>query len=125
MFWRPNSSKFTPPYDVIELAGKIIVMVEVAGMSASDLKISLSRDRLVVTGIRHRPNLDSQAAHHRVEIGFGEFRLEVPLSWSVEQGLVSASYRDGFLQIELPRHTEKRIRINNLEKQQDETADDE
>lgn len=125
MFWRPSSSNFTPPYDVIELSDKIIVMVEVAGMNADDFKISLVRDRLVVTGVRHRPNLHTQAAHHRVEIGFGEFRLEVPLSWSVEQALVSASYRDGFLQIELPRRAQKQISIRNLDNQQDKIADDE
>lgn len=124
MFWRPNSRKFTPPYDVIELADKIIILVEVAGMNSNDLKINLAHKRLVITGVRHRPNLDSQA-HHRVEIGFGDFRLDVPLSWSVEQEMVSASYRDGFLQIDLPRRAEKQVRIMNVDKQQDEAANDE
>jgi HSP20 family protein len=125
MLWRPNSSSsFEPPYDVIELAEKIIILIEVAGVDPNDFRIDLINKRLIVTGVRHRPALDSQA-HHRVEIGYGEFRVVVQLQWSVQQNNVSAIYRDGFLQIDLPRQAERRIQIVNVDKKQGKEADDE
>jgi HSP20 family protein len=108
MVWRPNS-RFTPPTDVIELADRMIVLVEIAGMRASDFNVALFNHRLIITGTRERPSI--QGAYHQVEIGYGEFRVELMLPWQVEQDEVSASYREGFLQVELPRRPERAIRV--------------
>lgn len=126
MLWRPNdtNNRFTPPYDVIELEDQINIVIEVAGVKPSDLKLHLANQRLVIGGIRHRPVFEN-AAHHRVEIGYGEFRLDITLPWTVEQDGVSASYKDGFLQVELPRRAETQIRVVNVEDRQDKAPDDE
>jgi HSP20 family protein len=101
---------FVPPFDVTELADRIVILIEVAGMNAEDFNITLTNDRLTVSGVRHRPNQDS-GAYHRVEIGFGEFRVNVPLLWSVQTHSVSATYREGFLRVDLPRTQNKRIPV--------------
>ena len=125
--WRSNASnRFSPPYDVIELKDRIIIVVEVAGIKAEDVKINLTDKRLVIHGVRKRPDFTG-AANHRMEIGYGEFGLDISLSWFIKQQAVSASYRDGFLQVELPRQPEKQIRVvSGADKEkQDKAADDE
>lgn len=107
--WR-GSRTFSPPTDVIELTDKLVVVVEIAGMRAGDFSVVLLEDRVIITGRREHPTLQ-QAAYHQVEIGYGEFRVEVHLPWVVNREQVSASYRDGFLQIEMPRSSQTRIRI--------------
>jgi HSP20 family protein len=104
--WRSNPH-FAPPTDVIELADRIRVVVEIAGMRASDFSVSLHSRQLVISGTRERPALPSQA-YHQVEIGYGEFRIAINLPWVVRGEGVSASYRDGFLTVDLPREVEKR-----------------
>lgn len=99
---RRSSRKFTPPTDVIEFADRLVVLVEIAGMRTSDFQITLHHRQLVISGYRDRPPFDNPA-YHRVEIGFGEFRVEVSLPWPVLPEEVSASYGDGFLQVDLPR----------------------
>jgi HSP20 family molecular chaperone IbpA len=48
-----------------------------------------------------------------VEIGYGEFRVEVQLSHMVERDHVNATYRDGFLQLELPLRSDgQQVTIN-------------
>jgi HSP20 family molecular chaperone IbpA len=110
---------FNPPTDVMELADKIVVLVEVAGIRTEELKITLTSQQLVITGLRERPQ-HAAPAYHQVEIYFGEFRVDVALPWPVDSEAVSANYDDGFLKVELPRKTATHIPIvdiNNAEQQ--------
>jgi HSP20 family molecular chaperone IbpA len=109
MVFRPNS-QFTPPTDVVEFDDKVLVRIEIAGMKASDFSVSLTTNQLIVSGTRERPSFPG-GAYHQVEIGYGDFRVEVGLPWPVDEDDVSAAYREGFLQIELPRRAERAIRI--------------
>ena len=109
--WHP-SQRFIPPTDVVEFPDKVLVLVEIAALRSSDLNITLLDNRLVISGTRERPPLHD-AAYHQVEIGYGEFRVEVNLQWSVQRDAVSASYRDGMLEIELPRQPESQIPVKD------------
>ena len=120
MVFRPNS-QFTPPTDVMETDDRLIVLVEIAGMRSGDFAISLvDQQHLVVSGTRERSPF-AGAAYHQVEIGYGEFRIELMLPFPVEQDEVSATYRDGFLVVELPRLPEKRIRVVEVQAQEEDT----
>ncbi len=99
---RRTNRQFTPPTDVIEFPDRLVVLIEIAGMRTGDFQIALHHRNLIVSGIRERPPFDNPA-YHRVEIGFGEFRVQIPLPWPVDQDQVSASYGEGFLQVDLPR----------------------
>jgi HSP20 family protein len=101
MILRPSRA-FIPPADVIELDDKIVIMIEIAGMRTGDFNIALHHHRLIVSGRRERIHFPN-CAYHQVEIGFGEFRIEFILPWQSDKDMVSASYQNGFLQIELPR----------------------
>jgi HSP20 family protein len=118
MMWSPVRP-FTPPTDVIELAEKLMVLVEVAGMRPADFTITLVNHSLVINGVRERPTLRN-AAYHQVEIGYGEFRVEVLLPWPVERDQVTATYREGFLQVDLPRRTEQQIRVVDVRADEEE-----
>ena len=122
MVFRPNS-QFTPPTDVMETDQGLMVLVEIAGMRSGDFTISLlNQQHLVVSGTRERPPF-AGAAYHQVEIGYGEFRIELMLPFPVEQDEVSATYRDGFLAVELPRLPEKRIRVVEVQEEDTESND--
>jgi len=110
---------FNPPTDVMELADKIVVLVEIAGIRTEELKITLMNQQLVISGVRERPQ-HTTPAYHQVEIFFGEFRVDVALPWPVDSEAVSANYDDGFLKVELPRKAATHIPIvdlNNAEQQ--------
>lgn len=108
--WLNTRRQFEPPTDVIEFADKILVMVEIAGMRAQDFNVALNGTQLVISGRRERPTLNN-AAYHQVEINYGDFRVELNFAWNLTSQGVTAAYRDGFLQIEIPRLPESRIRV--------------
>jgi HSP20 family protein len=110
MNWR-LSQRFSPPTDIIELPDhRIRVVVEIAGMQPENLNITLVNRTLVISGFRKR-SVDGFTAYHQLEIGYGEFRLEVALPWAIEQGEVMANYQDGFLQVDLPRRADTKVAV--------------
>jgi HSP20 family protein len=124
MTWR-LSRRFTPPTDIIELPDhRIRVLVEIAGMQPDNLNITLVNRTLVISGIRKR-SLDGFTAYHQLEIGYGEFRIEVPLPWSIEQDEVIANYQDGFLQVDLPRRAETKVAVIDVSAREKAERNDE
>jgi HSP20 family protein len=112
MILRPNRP-FIPPTDVIELADKLVIIVEIDGMNPGDFSISLQNRRLTISGSRERPPMQHQA-YHQVEIGFGDFRIDLNLPWVADRDGVSATYQHGFLQVELPRRPAEEVQIVDL-----------
>lgn len=124
--WNPRSyavwqinRPFKPPTDVIELPDRLLVMVEIAGMRAHQIGVSMANRDLIISGVRERPALNS-AGYHQMEVGYGEFRVELTLPYAVDRETVTATYRDGFLHVELPRQADaQRYLIEVITEEQD------
>lgn len=106
--------RFAPPTDIIEHHDRLVIVSEIAGMQPEDFQLTLTKRRLVISGRRRSPLealLAGARQSHQIEIGYGEFRIEVMLPWSADVDHVTATYRDGFLQVELPRHPDRKISV--------------
>jgi HSP20 family protein len=96
---------WSPQVDVYEADGQAIVLVDLAGVDKDQLAIEVEHDHLTIQGER-------QPSHHRgmkrtfyaLEIPYGAFRRVIYLPFAVDPSRAEASYRDGFLEIALPRH---------------------
>jgi HSP20 family protein len=117
-----HASVWHPPTDVYERDQTLIVMVEIAGMRDGDFAVTLQGQRLIISGARQRLGA-ADSAYHQLEIQFGEFRTEVSLPWPVAREEVSATYRDGFLRVELPHAPTQKVQIVNVDLD-DESAQD-
>jgi len=106
-----DRGKFKPPSDVIATEDKFIIMVEIAGMDADDFKLSLMNRKLIISGNRILPNIDTSTSYHQVEIETGEFRLTYELARPVDDSKVTANYQNGFLHIELPYLPKKTVKV--------------
>ena len=106
-----DRGKFKPPSDVIEAQDKFIIWVEIAGMQADDFRLSLLNRKLVISGSRVLPSVESNTSYHQVEIETGEFRLEYTLTKAVDDAKVTANYNNGLLQIDLPYLPKKTVKV--------------
>jgi HSP20 family molecular chaperone IbpA len=120
--WR-TPSRLNPPTDVIELADRVVVLIEIAGLHRNEIHITLLNRKLTISGERTRPALNG-GAYHQAEIGYGHFRVEINTPWAVERDAVTAIYRDGLLQIELPHKPETRIHIVDVNGEHSEDVSD-
>ena len=113
-----HTTIWAPPTDIYELADRLIVVVEIAGMRDGDFSVMLQGQRLIISGMRQRQTA-GDCAYHQLEIRFGDFRTEVNLPWPVLRDEVAAVYRDGFLRVELPRTRAQKIQIVQVEMEDD------
>lgn len=100
-----------PPVDLYETDREIVVVVEVAGVDHRSLRVQLDGNRLSISGLR-RESYPPVVRIHQMEIEYGYFERVVRLPAAVDEQGVSATYRDGFLKVQLPKlRRERRIEI--------------
>lgn len=109
-----QSNTWRPPTDVFELEDRLVVMVEVAGMRDGEWQIALEDRRLIIGGVRRRTVRD-RMAFHQMEVRYGDFRTVVNLPWPIDRQHVAATYKDGFLRVELPRALNQQVHIVNVD----------
>jgi len=68
------------------------------------LEIDIDDNRLVVKGVREV----SESRQHRSERPRGKFLRTYSVPGSVDQAKIAAEYKDGVLQISLPKRTEQK-----------------
>ncbi|HEY4641585.1 MAG TPA: Hsp20/alpha crystallin family protein [Thermoanaerobaculia bacterium] len=107
------SGSWAPPVDVAETQEKIIVRAEVPGMKQEEIQIEFENGLLTIRGERRLVKQDG-VTFHRVERTFGNFSRSFTLPRTVDPERITAAYRDGVLEIEVPKKEEakpKQIRI--------------
>ena len=100
-----------PPTDMYETEEAIVIRVEIAGMREQDFSVALEDRTLTIRGVRSDPT--ERRAFYQMEIPFGEFSTEVELPVPIVPEGVEAIYRDGFLQITLPKARPQQIQVGN------------
>lgn len=104
-----NSAVWSPAVDVVEEKERILVRVEVPGMDEKDLRISFEDGLLTVSGERQFERKDDRN-YHRIERSYGSFTRAFTLPRSVDVSKIVASYRNGVLEIDIPKKEESRPR---------------
>jgi HSP20 family molecular chaperone IbpA len=110
---RVRSRIWRPATDLYEVDDKIIVRVEIAGMSEGDLSITYYHGILSIGGVRSE--IAERKAFHQLEIPFGEFLTEIEIPVPVDIDNIEAHYSDGFLWVELPKARPTQVKIQNEE----------
>lgn len=103
------SASWNPPVDVAEEGDKIMVKVEVPGMEEKDLRVSFEDGLLTVSGERQFERKDERN-YHRIERQYGSFVRTFTLPRSVDAGSIAANYRNGVLEIEIPKREDAKPR---------------
>lgn len=104
------SSEWCPSVDVFERSGKLVVVVEVAGLAAEALRVVCRERELVVTGERKERRPPGIAGFLCMERPLGRFRRAVPLDVAVDLKQAEARLEKGLLTITLPRLKDRRGR---------------
>ena len=98
-----------PPFDVLESADTVEIVMDLPGVDRDSLKVVFSRGMVLIAGTK-RASLCSHAdaAFHLAERAFGRFARGVRISGAVDAGRAKATLVSGELRLVLPRLTERR-----------------
>jgi HSP20 family protein len=105
---------WAPVLDMRETKDDLVLSFELPGVSEKDVSLSITGDLLTVKGERtfNRDSKDEGVRH--VERVYGKFERSVQLPMPVQPEKVKATYRDGVLEVTLPKVEEvkpKEIKI--------------
>lgn len=95
---------WTPASDIFETDSGYVVAMDLPGIDREALEIDIDDNRLIVKGTR----AISESKQYRSERPRGRFVRSFSVPASVEQGKIAAEYKDGVLQIRLPKRTEQK-----------------
>jgi HSP20 family protein len=106
-----------PLVDMWETKDDLYVTFEVPGVREQDVGVSITGDVLAVKGERKWDKDLKDESYHRLERVYGKFERAIPLPVPVQGDRVKATYREGVLEIKLPKAEEvkpKEIKIDIL-----------
>jgi HSP20 family protein len=110
--WRRDvPAIFTPAVDIEETADAFVLRADLPGVAQNDVKVSLLGDTLTLRGERKSEKVQKDGNnYHRVERTSGSFERSFSFGTAVRSEGVKAQYKDGVLEIHVPKAEEAKLR---------------
>ncbi len=105
---------FAPALEVEELPDAIVIKAELPGMDPADLDIEVTADRLTLRGERKSEARKEENGLFRSEFSYGRFERAISLPAAVKHTEARVTYRDGILNVTLPKVEEDTQRVTKL-----------
>ena len=90
-----------PESDIFETKSEIIALIDLPGVEASDIELTLDNDKLIARGTRKRERPKLIKCYKQLEIRHGQFEKILDLPCKVDLG--KATISNGVLEIILPK----------------------
>jgi HSP20 family protein len=94
---------WTPPVDIYETNDALVFTADLPGVSKDDVSIEVHQNTLTLRGERKHAAEVKDDRYHRVERADGPFQRSFVLPTMVDPEKVEATYRDGILELRLPK----------------------
>jgi HSP20 family protein len=109
------TAAWVPTADILEYDDRFQIYVDLPGVRASDVDVTLESGVLSISGQRSRLSAsDEHVVSYRTERGHGQFHRRFILPDIVDADGVKATDRDGVLEISVPKHAKampRRIKV--------------
>ena len=99
----PPNSEWAPAIDVYESDDKVVIKIELPGMSQKEIEVEFLGDTLTIKGEKKREEDQKDRRYYRAERVYGSFQRSVILPGEVESTKATATFKGGVLEIELPK----------------------
>ena len=92
-----------PTVDISESEGQYLIKAEMPEVRKEDVKVTVENGVLTLQGERRQEKEEKGKRFHRVERSYGSFVRSFTLPESVDESSVKAEYKDGVLNLHLPK----------------------
>ena len=101
---RPGcGSLMEPATDVYETDDNVIIVMEIAGIAEEEIELEIQGSSLIIRGERKPAEGRSGRVYSQMEIYDGPFQRDILLPSEVNAEEARAVYKDGMLEITLPK----------------------
>ncbi|MDQ7037795.1 MAG: Hsp20/alpha crystallin family protein [Aquificota bacterium] len=93
----------SPPVDVYETDSDVVVKAELPGVNKEDIEVTIKENTVHIKAERKEEREEKTENVHRIERFYGRIERTVPLPTDVKAEKAKAEYRDGVLEIRIPK----------------------
>lgn len=116
---------FTPTFDVREEKDAFVFKADLPGIKEKDVEISITGNRLTVSGKREQENVEERESYYCRERSYGSFSRTFTLPDSVDADKIEANMQDGVLTLRLPKSPEAQpkkiaLKVGNAEEKSEQ-----
>jgi len=94
---------WVPMVDVVESETEFLLHAELPGVEKKNVKLSIERGVLTLTGQRDQDKESKGIRYHRVERAYGRFARSYTMPELVDEQKLTAEFRNGVLTVHLPK----------------------
>ncbi len=106
---------WTPAVDIYENTDSVVVKAELPGVEKDQISVEVKDGILSLRGERKFEKEIKEESYHRIERMYGSFQRSFSLPVSVDQEKVTAKFKDGVLEVKLPKKEQakpKQIKVD-------------
>ncbi|HSM94223.1 MAG TPA: Hsp20/alpha crystallin family protein [Anaeromyxobacteraceae bacterium] len=92
-----------PPMDVFEEGNEVVAKCEVPGLKKEDLTVEVGPETITISGRKAKEEKVERRSYYRFERASGMFTRTVRLPCEVELEKAHSTYRDGVLEVRVPK----------------------
>jgi HSP20 family protein len=100
-----------PAAELTETEDALHLKLEIPGMEAKDLDIQVTVDHVSIAGERKSETKSEEKGVTRSEFRYGKFSRVIPLPARIQNTNVTAEYKDGILNLTLPKAEEEKNKV--------------
>ncbi len=100
-----------PPAELNETADAIHLKIELPGIVAKDLDVQVTEKAVAISGERKSETKTEDKGITKTEFHYGKFQRVIPLRARIQNDKVQAEYKDGILNLTLPKTTEEKNKV--------------
>lgn len=105
--WEPKiPERWVPSIDIYEAKEQVVVRAELPGVKKEDLEVITTDDSVTIKGEMKQKEETSEPGYFRRECHTGSFVRTVPLPVQVKSQEAKAQFKEGILEIRLPKSEE-------------------
>jgi HSP20 family protein len=109
--WLRGDGEITAPVvDVYEEKDEVVVKAELPGLDKKDIEVNISDSELTLKGEKKKEEKIDEENYYRCERSYGAFLRSVELPTDVQADKVKASFKNGILEIRLPKTEEAKTK---------------
>ncbi len=99
----PAGVSFAPRFEVHETDNAVELSAELPGLEEKDVEVRVTKDALTIQGEKRLESKKEGKGTLYTERSYGKFYRSMPLRWDVDRERVEATFKNGVLNINLPK----------------------
>jgi HSP20 family protein len=100
-----------PAAEISETEDAVHLKLEVPGMAAKDLDVQVTENAVYISGDRKSETKQEENSKTCSEFYYGKFQRVIPLNVRIQNTAVTAEYKDGILNLTLPKTAAEKNKI--------------